>query len=86
MNVRSKTLSSIKNRTMYKPVHRLLNQVNVLVSTRRGFLLKSACGQTLLTYYYVDFIVDLMLVFRVIICQFVFVSMSTFAYNFGTYV
>ena len=90
MTVRSKIPSSIKNPTMYKPIHRLVKQVSVLVSTRRGSLLKGTSGQTLvsslLPHYYVDFIADLVLVFAVIIRQTVFVTMSTFAYNFGTFV
>ena len=40
MTVRSKILSSIKNRIKYKPVHRLAKQVNVLVSTQSGSLPK----------------------------------------------
>ena len=36
--------------------------------------------------YYIDFIADLILVFGVIIRQVVFVTMSTFACNFGTFV
>ena len=90
MTVRSKIPSSIKNRTMYKPVHRLVKQVNILVSTRRGSLLKGPSGQTLvsslLPHYYIDFIADLVLAFGVIIRQVVFITMYTFAYNFGTFI
>ena len=56
---------------MYKPVHRLAKQVNVLVSTRRWLLLTGTSGQktasSLLPHYSVDFIVQLVLVFGVII-------------------
>ena len=72
---------------MYKPVHRLVKQVNILVSTWCGSLLKGTYGQTLvsplLPYYYINFMADLVLVFGVIIRQVVFVTMSTFAYNLG---
>ena len=75
---------------MFKPVHRLEKRVNRLVSTRCESLLKSTSGQTivssLLPHYSVDFIVDLVLLFRFIIHKVVFVTMSTFAYNFGTFV
>ena len=74
--------SSIKNCTMYKLVHRLVKQVSVLVSTGRGSLLKGTSRQTLVSllhsHYFVDFIVDLVLVFGVIIRQVVFVTMPTF--------
>ena len=64
---------------MYKPVHCPAKQDN-----------KSTSRQTLvlplLSHYYVDLIADLVLVLGVIIRQVVFVTMSTFAYNFGTLV
>ena len=44
LTVRSKITSRIKNRVVYKPVHWLVKQVNVLVSTRRGSLLKGTSG------------------------------------------
>ena len=79
---------SIKNSSMYKPVHPLVKQVDVLVFARRGSSLKSTTGQTsvssLLLQYYVDFIANLILVFGVITRQVIFVTMSTFAYNIGT--
>ena len=87
MTVRSKIPSNIKNHTMYKPVHRLVKQVNILVSTWCGSLLKGTFRQTLvsplLPRHYIDFIADLVLVFGVIIRQVVLVTVSTFAYNFG---
>ena len=74
---------------MYKSAHWLVRQVNVLVSTRRGSLLKGASGQTsvlpLFPHYEADFIADLVLVFGVIICKVVFYTIPTFAYNFGTF-
>ena len=52
--------------------------------------LKSTSGQTkassLLSFHYENFITDLVLVFAVIIRQFVFVTMSIFGNNFGTFV
>ena len=85
MTVCLKIPFSIKNCTMYKAAHHLVNQFNVLVSTQRGSLPKVTSGQALLTsllpHYFLDFIVVLLLVFGVIICQVVFVTMSTFAYN-----
>ena len=90
MTARSKTPSSIKSCTMYKPVHRLVKQVNVLVYTWRGPLLKGTSGQTLasllLPHYYIDFIANLVLVFGIVIRQVAFVTMTTYAYNFGTFV
>ena len=63
---------------MYKPVHRLAREANVMVSTRHRSLLKGTSRQTvvlpLLPNYSVDFIVDLILVFDVIIRQVVFVT------------
>ena len=45
---------------MYKPAHLFAKQVTVLVSTRRGFLLKGTSGQasvsSLLPHYQVDFL------------------------------
>ena len=88
--VRSKMPSSIKNCNMYKPVHRLAKQVSVLVFTWRGSLLKDTSGQTLLSsllpHYHADFNADLVLAFGVLIGQVVFVTISTFAYNFSTFV
>ena len=59
-------------------------QVNVLVSTRHKRYLRTdnSIGQ----HYYVNFIADLVLVFGVINRKVVFVSMSTFVYNFGKFV
>ena len=41
---------------------------------------------SLLPHFYVDFIADVVLVFGAIIHQVVFITMSTFTYNFGTFV
>ena len=49
MTVRPKIPSSIKNRTMYKPAHYLVKQVNILVFTRYGSSLKGPSGQTLVS-------------------------------------
>ena len=75
---------------MYTPVHPLVKEVDLLVFARRGSSLKSTTGQTLvsslLPQYYVDFIANLVLVFGVITRQVIFVTMSTFAYNIGTFI
>ena len=88
MTVHLRIPSSIKNRTMDKLVHHLVEQVIVLVSLWHRSFLKGIFGQTLvsllLPHYYLDFIADLALVFGVMICQVVFVT--TFAYNFGIFV
>ena len=90
ITVRSKIPASIRNCTMYKTTNHLTKQFNIMISTRCGSLLKGTSGQTLvlprLPHCYVDFIVDLVLVCGVIIRQVVFVTISTFAYNFGTFV
>ena len=88
--VRSKIPSSIQSRTMYKLVHGLPRQVNILVSTRHVSLLNGALGQTsvlpFFPHYWADFLADLFLIFGAIILQVVFYTMSTFAYNLGTFV
>ena len=82
--------SSVKNCTICKSIHCLTKLNNVSVSMRRQLLLEGGSGQAivllLLHQYYLDFIADLVLFFGVIIYQMVFVTLSKFTYNFGTFV
>ena len=59
-------------------------QVNVLVSTRHERYLRT--DNSIGKHYYVNFIADLVLAFGAINRKVVFVSMSTFVYNFGKFV